>query len=249
MRKRTSVDVVGVARDAVDRSQGTGALKLRHNSCSSSRMSKAWCAGAPALILFAIAAAACGSGASASSMEAGGSTSGGCTLIGCEDGASITLQTATGSWSAGAYNLDVNADGATSTCALQIPEMPSETSPLSASCTTRTSLTFMSVTRCVTIDAGDGVSGGECRPVPGQFTMLLALPGTPQDVSLAVTRDGLPLASDSLTLSYQSFYPNGPSCGGPCRQASTKLTVSAAGTGGVSSDSGPAPTDAGGQDN
>jgi hypothetical protein len=160
-------------------------------------------AGAPALILLVITAPGCGSGASGGTIVA-------CAELGCEDGASITLQTATGSWSVGAYNLDVNADGATSTCALQIPEMPPETSPLPASCsTTATSLTLTSVTRCVMIDAG-AASGGECRPVPGQFTMLLALRGTPQDVSLAVTRDGVQLTSDSLTLSYPMFLANGP---------------------------------------
>jgi hypothetical protein len=152
-------------------------------------------------------------------------------------------------WSAGAYNLDVNADGAMSTCALHIPEMLPATSPLPASCsTTATSLTLTSVTRCVMIDAG-AASGGECRPVPGQFTMLLALRGTPQDVSLAVTRDGVLLTSDSLTLSYPMVLANGPSCGAPCRQASADLTVPAAGTGdGGPGDIGPAP-DAGGLDN
>jgi hypothetical protein len=203
-------------------------------------MSKAW-PGAPAVVFLVFGAPGCGSSTSAA-LDASSSPVVGCTFGACENGASITLQSPTGGWPAGAYAFDVDADGTSSTCSLQIPAAPSGTSVLQGSCAAPgTSLSFQAVTQCMMIDAGvAGVSGGECGPVPGQFYMILAIPGLPQDVSVAITRGGVQLASDSLSLSYKSFYPNGASCGGACQQASAVLTVPAQGPdGGGSGDSGP----------
>ena len=95
-----------------------------------------------------------------------------------------------------------------------------------------------------------GVSGGECLPVPGQFYMTLALAGTPQRVSVSLTLNGAELATDSLTLNYRSFFPNGPACGGACQGASAELTISSTiADAGELAESGPSAADAGGQDN
>src|ERR1019366_1321449 len=149
--------------------------------------------------------------------------------MGASTGASITVLSPPGDWPAGAYVLELTADGAASSCTLEVPSSPSATSPVSASCTSPgASFSFQEATHCMMIDAGAGVSGGECRSVPGQSSLLLALVGTPHQLSLALARDGAQLGTDSLMLSYQMFYPNGPSCGGACQQASAQWTVAAA---------------------
>jgi hypothetical protein len=166
-----------------------------------------------------------------------------CTDVGCVTQATIFLQSPTGAWTPGTYELAVALDdgtGGSASCALQVPAAPSPTSPINASCTSEIGLTFLGDSQCRTLtsDSGDAVSG-ECLPVPGHFHQELSLPGTPSRVALTLSRDGHVLLQTTVNLAYQNFYPNGPQCGGSCQEASTTLLVGAdRGDGGV--DSGPA---------
>jgi hypothetical protein len=162
-----------------------------------------------------------------------------CTEVGCENGATVDLTSPNGAWTPGTYELDLVVDGASASCALAVPAAPSPTSAIEASCTSQIGLTFLAETQCYSLPSDGSVVGEGCSPVPGQFHQLLSLPGTPARVALALSRDGKALFDKTLDLSYQDFYPNGPQCGGACREASATVSVVGdVGDGGV--ESGPA---------
>jgi hypothetical protein len=206
----------------------------------------------PAFLSLIAACAACGTTAKTSASSgvcadgecsdgAAGDTSPpalGCTLIGCNDGASIVLDSPTGSWGPGTYAVAVSADGTTANCTLTVPAPA--TGDVFGTCTSGVSGPGLSLSlefakNCVTIDAGNpAVTGVQCTPILGQSSLQLGVPGTPANVMLVVTLDGAQLASVSIPLQYSAFFPNGQACGGACQAASATLTVSAMGSGATS---------------
>jgi hypothetical protein len=168
-----------------------------------------------------------GAGSSAAGIDADPSDSGavGCTLIGCGDAATINLQSPTGAWTPGNYQIALVVDGGPATCTLPIPSSPSPTSDIVGTCTSGLTAIFQGETQCQTLPSDGAVSGGICRPVPGHFFLTLTLDGTPPQVDLTVMRDGNALVDQTVEFMYQDFQPNGPQCGPSCRGASASVTV------------------------
>jgi hypothetical protein len=159
-----------------------------------------------------------------------------CTLVGCEDQATLDLQSPTGAWPPGSYQFALVIDGNAANCAIQVPAAPSGTTRVDGSCTSKITLTFLAEQQCGT-PANDGAATGTtssgsnstqsetCSPVPGHFHQTLTLPGTPRDVALTLTRDDHSLVQQNVTLTYATSQPNGPGCDPTCHQASSALTI------------------------
>ncbi len=167
----------------------------------------------------------------------------GCTDIGCSNGASIALDSPTGSWAPGAYTVQVTGNGTAVNCTLNVPV--AATNDVFGTCTPSpslgapASLSLEFATHCMTIDAGDpGVTGVQCTPILGQSSLQLGVSGAPANVTVVVERGGVQLASESVALHYKAFFPNGQACGGACQQASAKFTVAGAGSGSMGPDDG-----------
>jgi hypothetical protein len=150
-----------------------------------------------------------------------------CTEIGCTDQLGIKFTTTTGAWTDGVYELTVQADDQLlGTCTLRLPDQLPD-SPgrgLSLKCGEGLRLDFASQTQCeMGCDAGACWQG--CTPIPGKFEARLAVPGTPPRLELTLVRDGQPILAEQAEPAYQDVYPNGPECGGACRQATLAYTV------------------------
>lgn len=152
------------------------------------------------LVAIAVAlplAASCGS----DSPEEGPS---GCTEIGCTDGLSVAFSSA--SWPAGDYRLDVVADGLDYYCETVLPL--DKDVPVTCS---SDSLTLE-------------VSGTELPPDQQAITGM-HLSGLAEIVQVSLSRDGLPLATQTYYPTYETVQPNGPGCEPTCRSASGSLQL------------------------
>ncbi|WP_437477465.1 hypothetical protein WME75_28365 [Sorangium sp. So ce1014] len=141
-----------------------------------------------------------------------------CTEMGCADGFSITAATADKSWAAGEYTLDLVVDGSKVSCAYSWTNTPQPGGGVFVRCSPTVSVSIQPVTRCTETSDRDSVSQS-CVPIPGQFTQLLAIQGTPARVDVVARRDGAALGERSFTPGYQTSYPNGEDCAPACRQA------------------------------
>jgi hypothetical protein len=151
-----------------------------------------------------------------------------CTEIGCADGLTIDLKSSTGDWVPGAYSIDLNVDGTAATCTIQIPSSPSPSNVILGNCTSHTAdVSFSSVDQCQSSTLSDGTKRESCTPIPGHFDQTLTLGGTPGHVALTLSRDGQPLATETVSPVYKVFQPNGPNCAAGCREASSQWTVAA----------------------
>jgi hypothetical protein len=70
-------------------------------------------------------------------------------------------------------------------------------------------------------------TSSSCRPIAGQLHAMLSLAGTPAQVVVDVSRNGVELSSRTVSLTYEVFQPNGPNCGPGCNEASATITVAA----------------------
>ncbi len=163
-----------------------------------------------------------------------GGDSGGCD-VGCLKQATVDLQSTTGAWPPGTYDLTVTTDGGLDGgdghCTLQVTDAPSPTAVALATCTGAVGLEFSSVAQCVMLYQ-DGASGGECRPVPGHFHETVTIAGTPSGATLSLALNGQPAIDAPVSFTYRPLQ----GCG--CQQASAQLTVmfSAAGDAGTLTD-------------
>jgi hypothetical protein len=180
-----------------------------------------------ALVSGACSSGGSGAGHSAAGVDSDPSDSGavGCTLIGCGDAATINLQSPTGAWTPGNYQIALVVDGGPATCTLPIPSSPSPTSDIVGTCTSGLAAIFQGESHCQTLPSDGAVSGEICTPVPGHFFMTVTLDGTPPQVDLTVMRNGNALVDQTIEFMYQDFQPNGPQCGSSCRGASASVTV------------------------
>jgi hypothetical protein len=150
-----------------------------------------------------------------------------CNLVGCGNTATITLRTASGPWTAGTYTIELSVDGTPGTCTLSIPDPPASAQGTCSSARNVFGLFPLSLdqeSRCVTLTQGNA-TGQSCTPIPAQFHLSLELSGTPAQVGLTVSRDGSPLANETVALQYQTVRPNGPDCEPSCHQASADLSI------------------------
>ena len=156
------------------------------------------------------------------------SVNGGCTEIGCFDAAYLSVRTKNDQWPDGDYELTLTVGDEKTTCEFKLPEAFEESGSTEAVVCDR-SLGYMGptlrqVTECEEMRSGDSVSNS-CTPVADEYTLEIAVSGTPGEVELRLTRDGEELVDRSLALSYQNVRPNGPGCGPVCRQTAKDIEV------------------------
>lgn len=128
-----------------------------------------------------------------------------CTAMGCVDGFHVEV-TSSGAWQPGAYVVTVVADGVTTTCSATFP------------------LTASSRAEC----SGQGVQvglSGSMLPATAQSISHVALTSAPKSVAVAITRDGVSIASRVYTPTYKTSRPNGPDCEPTCTSATDTLGV------------------------
>jgi len=150
-----------------------------------------------------------------------------CTMRGCMDQLGVELRTATGAWANGVYELTVRTDdqlagGCTLRLPEQLPDPPGKV--FGVPCGNGVRFDFMSEGKCET--GCDGTACWQkCEPIPGKYQSRLAVTGTPARFQLSVVRDGETVLDQEVEPAYRDVYPNGPECGGACRQATLEYTV------------------------
>jgi hypothetical protein len=129
-----------------------------------------------------------------------------CTEIGCTDGTSIGFDpplSGEGTWLITA----TEADGSAVTCQLTIP--------------------FDTVTGdgCSDPDRLMATASGTMLPVADQEIPDVFLPYVPDAIRISVSRDGVLVAEQDLTLVSETVQPNGPDCPPTCEVASETVSV------------------------
>jgi hypothetical protein len=148
-----------------------------------------------------------------------------CTLRGCSDTFTATLQRADGSFASGMHRIEVLADGITTTCAFMFPfaTLPSGVRA-SPQCPSGLTVTVGMAEICHEVRTATSV-GLVCDPVPGQFVETITLLGTPAQVHAWQYVDDTPILDVAAVPEYTDVFPNGPECAPICRQASASWTL------------------------
>lgn len=118
-----------------------------------------------------------------------------CTEIGCVDGVTVSITTL-GGFPDGQYMIDAKMDG-------QLVHADCTIARASSSCTQG----IMMVRNAMT--------GG----------LKATLPGAPAAVEVTLFFEGRGIGSDSFAPTYNTFQPNGGTCGPTCRQATHPMTI------------------------
>lgn len=150
-----------------------------------------------------------------------------CTAIGCSDQLGVELRTATGAWTDGVYELTVRTDDQLAgTCILRLPEqLPDPPGKVfGAPCGNGVRFDFSSESQCE-MGCNGSACWQKCTPIPGKFLSRLAVTGTPALFELTILRDGETILAQKVAPAYREVYPNGPECGGACRQATLEYSV------------------------
>jgi hypothetical protein len=148
-----------------------------------------------------------------------------CTLIGCVEQFSATITGPGGSFPTGAHRIEVTADGASLTCTFAFPGAGANDA-VTPACSPGLEVTVGPAQLCTEMRMGDSVTL-RCEPIPGQFEERLTVRGTPAQLRVVQTVDGGPILEQETAPAYQTVWPNGPECGGACRQATATWTLSA----------------------
>jgi hypothetical protein len=162
----------------------------------------------------------------------------GCTLIGCTNGASLTVARVA-AWADGQYTLDVQVDALQHSCLFTLPLPPGArpneislreqqldcTPPLPVQNPFGSAAVYRvnapTPRECPTgTDAGAGQSCSSDR-----YRLSIGIEGAPAEIGLRLSVADTVLLDERRTLEYQTSYPNGPDCGGPCRTASLTFNV------------------------
>jgi hypothetical protein len=138
-----------------------------------------------------------------------------CTDIGCADGVFVKAEPESGVWQAGEYELTITVDGVTDHCGFSLPsELPT------ANVTT--------LLDCGAVVHANLYASGGCTDncsLADAFQLNVTLNSSPTSVELELTRDDEVVLSDSRDVEYDDVYPNGPDCGGACKQSHYELAV------------------------
>jgi hypothetical protein len=146
-----------------------------------------------------------------------------CTLIGCSDQTAVTLHTASGTWAPGMYSVEVTAGALTNACTFTVTAPMSDPAQISCS-TTAIAMSFEPFSGCTSYDDAGG-SIDTCQGVPADFHLLVAVPGTSPQITIAVTRDGQPGGGGILAPQYHAVEPNGADCPPTCHVAAEDMIV------------------------
>ena len=166
-------------------------------------------------MVLACAAAAC---------SGGDSKPKGCTLIGCADNFSASVQRADGSLPDGAHRIEVLVDGTTLKCAFTLPLATPQNGGGVPACDAGLNVTIVPAQICIETQGSSGTSV-TCNPLPGKFVETVTLLGTPGQVHMWQYVDDAPILDIAVAPQYQDSRPNGPECPPVCRQASVAWTL------------------------
>ncbi len=128
-----------------------------------------------------------------------------CTLIGCDDAFLVTV-TAEGGLSPGRYDVRASDGEAVRVCTLAVSGCRSGTCQIALSA----------------IDVSTGCLG---YGPDGDGGVLVQLAPTEGEVTVDVSRDGVPVTSARLSPVYADRTPNGPDCGTVCRVATASVSA------------------------
>jgi hypothetical protein len=162
--------------------------------------------------------------AACAGVAAAGCTTKACTLIGCTDGFSASVRRADGSFPAGMHRIEVTADGVTLMCTFTFAETSPGIGQVFAQCPAGLGVMVSNALKCTEIRTDTSVSQ-RCDPIPGQFVETISLPGTPAQVHAWQYVGDAAILDAAAAPSYADYFPNGPECGGACRQASASWTM------------------------
>jgi hypothetical protein len=148
-----------------------------------------------------------------------------CTLIGCLDQFSASVQRADGSFPSGSHRVEVLADGASLTCTFTFPAAnASGGGYVYAACPSGLMVSVSPALVCTDVTTNAAVTH-QCDPIPGQFVESISLTGTPGQVHVWQYVDDAAILDAAAAPTYQDSQPNGPECGPTCRQASASWTM------------------------
>jgi hypothetical protein len=154
-------------------------------------------------------------------------TSMACTTVGCHDQFAATISVASSTVPPGIHTVAVTADGVTLSCSFAFPpETLAGGGTVGPQCPIGLTVDVQPTTVCTTIYT-DAATIERCDPVPGQFTELIAMMGTPAAIRVRQSVGGTVILDQSATPTYQSNQPNGPGCDPICHQAGAEWTISA----------------------
>jgi hypothetical protein len=131
-----------------------------------------------------------------------------CTEVGC--GLSFGVELARSTWTPGDYEINVTADGLSTSCAVTLPF---------SSCST--------LVTCDRADPGFQIETAGCAlPAAQQQIVGVVWPVSgPGAVTIEVLQDGVSLATGSYQPTYTSSRPNGEDCEPTCSQAQLQPTL------------------------
>jgi len=169
-------------------------------------------------IIFGVTATAAGCGGGSGSQPRA------CTLIGCIDNFSASVQRADGSFPSGAHRVEVLADSVDSTCTFTFsPEAIGSNGLLTADCPSGVTVNVAPATSCTTT-SGAGSSSSQCNVIAGQFQETIVVNGAPKQVHAWQYVDDAAILDAAAAPSYTATSPNGPGCGPTCLHATASWT-------------------------
>ena len=168
------------------------------------------------VILLAFSVITCSSKGTSSSQEMV------CTNLNCEDLFAAQVLLNSNSVPSGMHTLTVVADGVTASCTFPFP--PDFSNNSGGKCSGNLSVVVQAAETCQS-GAGDGAITEQCDSLPGQFTELIVLKGTPASVQVQQATGGSLILDESVMPSYLTNEPNGPGCPPTCEQATAQWTL------------------------
>ena len=148
-----------------------------------------------------------------------------CATRGCQDQFTATVSVTSTTVPAGMHSVDVTAEGTMLSCTFAFPPVNlAGGGTVGAQCPIGLTVDIQPTTVCTTTDT-DAAAIERCDAVPGQFTEVIAVLGTPSSVHVQQSVGGTQILDQSATPTYQSNQPNGPGCAPICQQASAAWTI------------------------
>ena len=147
-----------------------------------------------------------------------------CTLVGCSDSFTATAKRADGTFPVGMHRIEIVADGVTQVCTFTFAGTIPDSAWMVATCSSGAVVMVRNAETCTETRNGNSVSY-RCDPIPGQFVETITLASTPAQVHVWQYVDDAAILDAAAAPSYADYFPNGPECGGACRQASASWTL------------------------
>jgi hypothetical protein len=144
-----------------------------------------------------------------------------CTEIGCVDGLSVAGGLPAEHATAGSHRFTLELDGTSHVCTAELTGPI--VSPIEGTCDGELGLRLSPVTEMVEMEGPVPGTVGVTFRLPGQYEWTLEVFGTPAQVHIVHTHDGVTVLDQTTSPTYANHQPNGPGCEPTCRRASLRL--------------------------